>query len=316
MPARFRSHPPNGFNLVELLITLAALLVVLASFTRIMGTEAKLSTRTGRNLGIQDSLSQASDLMRREIAMASRVSTNSSDLTLPSTSTCKTLPEPKLVLIGPNNAWQISYGLNLKTDSPSDLVNDWFGPGRLIRCGPPYSATGGPTGKGGLNTGTGGAIAKTVVLDRLINNSTAFSVSTSTSNGNLDNQSIRITLTLQNDQGTQISSSFQTIIAGNSLYNTPDCMGACCPLANNCKCTETSTVGEEERDNYVIPSLTNALTITGDPSEEVVVYLPSVYSPSAFTGTGTTTLCKAGNLTLNHVSLLIFTDKEIRLPPS
>ena len=291
MPARFRSHPQNGFNLVELMITLAALVVVLASFARIMGTEAKLSTRTGRNLALQDSLRQASDLMRREIAMASRVSTNSSDLTLPSTSTCKTLPEPKLVLIGPNNAWQISYGLNLKTDSPSDLVNDWFGPGRLIRCGPPYSATGGPTGKGGLNTGTGGAIAKTVVLDRLINNSTAFSVSTST--GNLDNQSISITLRLQNDQGTQISSSFQTSIAANSLYDTPDYPNISCPSGSSYKCNDST----DERDNYVIPStLTTALTITGDPSKEVTVYLPSAQSTYAFTGKCTALTCKLGNL--------------------
>ncbi|MCX5947159.1 MAG: prepilin-type N-terminal cleavage/methylation domain-containing protein [Cyanobacteria bacterium] len=307
MPARLRSHPQNGFNLVELLITLAVLSVVLASFTRIMGTEAKLSTQTGRNLAIQDSLSQASDLMRREIAMASRVSTNASDLTLPSNSTCKTLPAPKLVLIGPNNAWQISYGLNLKTDSPSDLVNDWFGPGRLIRCGPPYSASGGPTGKGGLNTGTGGTIAKTVVLDRLIDNSTAFSVSTGTGRG--VNQSTSITLKLQNDQGTQISSSFQTSITANSIYDTPNYPGVSCPPTDSYKCND----GTDERDNYVIPSsLTTALTITGDQSKEVAVYLPSVYSPSAFSGTCTTTTCTIGKFTLKDVSLLIFTDKEIR----
>jgi prepilin-type N-terminal cleavage/methylation domain-containing protein len=309
VPARFRSHPPNGFNLAELLIAMSVLLVVLASFTRIMGTEAKLSTLTGRNLGIQDSLSQASDLMRREIAMASRVSTNPSDLTLPSTSTCKTLPAPKLVLIGPNNAWQISYGLNLKTDSLSDLVNDWFGPGRLIRCGPPYSASGGPTGTGGLNTG--GTIAKTVVLDRLIDNSTAFSVSTATGSG--VNQSTSITLKLQNDQGTQTSSTFQTSIAANSMYDTPDYPNISCPSGSSYKCNDST----DERDNYVIPStLTTALTINGDPSKEVTVYLPSAQSTYTFTGKCTALTCKVGNFTLNYVSLLVFTDKEIRLPPS
>lgn len=311
MPARFRSHPPNGFNLVELLITLAALLVVLASFTRIMGTEAKLSTRTGRNLAIQDSLGQASDLMRREIAMASRVSTNASDPALPSTSTCKSSPTPLLVLIGPNNAWQITYGLNLKSrnESNTELTNDWFGPGRLIRCGPPYSATGGPTGKGGLNSG--GTIAKTVVLDRLIDDNTAFSVSTGT--GSWVNQSTSITLKLQNDQGTQTSSSFQTSIAANSIYDTPNYPGVSCPSADNYKCND----GTDERDNYVIPSsLTTALTITGDSSKEVAVYLPSVYSLSAFTSTCTATICTVGKFTLKDVSLLIFTDKEIRLPPS
>jgi prepilin-type N-terminal cleavage/methylation domain-containing protein len=309
VPARFRSHSPNGFNLVELLITLAALLVVLASFTRIMGTEAKLSTRTGRNLGIQDSLSQASDLMRREIAMASRVSTDLN--TLPANSICKSSPTPLLVLIGPNNAWQITYGLHLKSknDAPSELSNDWFGPGRLIRCGPPYSASGGTTGKGGLNTG--GTIAKTVVLDRLIDNSTAFSVPEITKIGT--EQSVRITLKLQNDQGTQISSSFQTSITANSLYDTPDYPNISCPSGSSYKCNDST----DERDNYVIPSsLTSALTITGDPSKEVIVYLPSAQSTYTFTGKCTALTCTVGNFTLKYVSLLIFADKEIRLPPS
>ena len=303
MPARFRSHPQNGFNLVELLIAMAALVVVLASFTRIMGTEAKLSTLTGRNLGIQDSLSQASDLMRREVAMASRVSTNASDLTLPSTSTCKTLPAPKLVLIGPNNAWQISYGLNLKTDSPSDLVNDWFGPGRLIRCGPPYSTD-------GLNTG--GTIAKTVVLDRLVDNGTAFSLSPSTMTGT--EQSVSITLKLQNDQGTQISSSFQTIIAGNSLYDTP-----ACDQSSGYKCTST-----EERETYIIPSTwTGSPKITGDASKEVAIYLPFTKITYTFSNTCTTKSCTVSsaaggtvsNFTMENASLLVFADQEIRLPP-
>jgi len=296
---------------------MAVLLVVLASFTRIMGTEAKLSTLTGRNLALKDSLSQASDLMRREIAMASRVSINASDPALPSTSTCKSAPTPLLVLIGPNNAWQITYGLNLKSriDSPTELTNDWFGPGRLIRCGPPYSASGGTTGKGGLNTGTGVTIAKTVVLDRLIDNSTAFSVvSTSTPTGMLDNQStISITLRIQNDQGTQTSSTFQTSIAANSMYDTPDYPNISCPSSSSYKCNDST----DERDNYVIPStLTTNLTINGDPSKEVTVYLPSAQSTYTFTGKCTTLTCKVGNFTLNYVSLLVFTDKEIRLPPS
>ena len=261
MPARFRSHPQNGFNLVELLI-----------------------------------------------AMASRIST---DLNTLPTAFCKSSPTPLLVLIGPNNAWQITYGVNLKSrnEAPTELTNDWFGPGRLIRCGPPYSASLGTTGTGGLNTG--GTIAKTVVLDRLIDDNTAFSVSTGTGSG--VNQSTSITLKLQNDQGTQISSSFQTSIAANSLYDTPDYPNISCPSGSSYKCNDST----DERDNYVIPStLTTALTITGDPSKEVAVYLPSAYSTSAFTGTCTALTCTVGNFTLKYVSLLIFTDKEIRLPPS
>jgi prepilin-type N-terminal cleavage/methylation domain-containing protein len=301
-----KPRPDDGFNLTELLIAVAVLVIVLASLGRILRTESKISSETGRNLGIRDSLTQATDLMSMEIAMASRLSTDLN--TLPSNSICKSSPpNPVLILIGPNNAWQITYGLRSATTT--ELSNDYFGPGLLIRCGPPYSAS--------LSTGLdfSATSAKSVVLDRL-KDSTGFSISLGS--GSFVNQSAGITLNLANDMGSTISTSFQSRTAANSLYSTSDYPNVSCPAGTSYLCDDST----EDRDNYVLPlsSLTNAtiptLTISADPSKEVTMYFPG-----ASTSYSLDTSCKAskctvaGKLTLNNFSLLVFPDKEIRLSP-
>jgi prepilin-type N-terminal cleavage/methylation domain-containing protein len=309
-----RPRPDDGLSLIELLITVAVLGVVLAGFSRILRTESQIMSQTGRNLAIRDSLSQASDLMSREIAMASRLSTDPS--TLPGSSICKSsAPNPVLVLIGPNNGWQITYGLRSAT--AAEMTNDWFGPGLLIRCGPSYSAS---LGTGRLDTSS--TITKSVVLDRL-NASTGFSASLGSSLGSgssLVNQSASITLNLVNDMGNTISSSFQTRIAANALYNMSNYPTLDCPASNSYNCTDSAT---SNIDNYVLPStaINNAsiptLTITPtDTSKEVIMYLPGQRDDYTNDTSCNVSQCIiGGKLTLKNFSLLVFKDQEIRLSP-
>jgi prepilin-type N-terminal cleavage/methylation domain-containing protein len=303
MTFRPKTRPKNGFNLIELLLTVAVLGVVLAGLSRIMIAENKLALQTGRDLDIRDALKQNNQLLRSEIALSSRITTNTSGLS----DTCKDNPTPALVLVGPGDAWRISYGIRDAT--AAEKSSEWFGPALLIRCGKPYSAS-----AGGIDVSQ--SEAKTVALDRLVS-STGFSATVPSGNEYASNNSTitlnslnaSIKLNLLSDTGKTISSTLQAGIAGNQLYGTLENPTVVCSSPSY-KCSDST----EYIDNYRPPEATT--TITGSLSKEVVVFFPKKLSEYTISTSPacTTSQCIITNVTVKNASLLVFKDQELRLP--
>jgi prepilin-type N-terminal cleavage/methylation domain-containing protein len=284
-----KTRPKDGLSLIELLLTLSVLGIVLAGLSRIMIAEHKLSLQTGRDLAIRDALNQNTQLLRSEIALSSRITTSTSGLS----TTCNSDPTPSLVLVGPGDTWRISYGIRNAT--AAEKSNEWFGPALLIRCGKSYSANGIDV----LQTET-----KTVALDRLLS-STGFSATV----GDYASKNVSITLNLLSDSGKTISSTLQAGIAGNQLYGTLENPNTTCSSPSYL-CSDST----EDIDNYRPPETTT--TITGDSSKEVVVFFPKKTSEYTIKADQTcnTSQCVIGNVTIKNASLLVFADKEWRLP--
>ncbi len=293
MSFRPKARPKDGFNLIELLLTLSVLGVVLAGLSRIMIAENKLSLQTSRDLAIRDALNQNNQLLRSEIALSSRITTSTAGLS----NTCNSDPIPSVVLVGPGDAWRISYGIRNATDT--EKSSEWFGPALLIRCGKPYSASAG--GIDVLQTET-----KTVALDRLVS-STGFSATVAA--GNYASKNASITLNLLSDSGKTISTTLQAGIAGNQLYGTLENPTVTCSSPSYL-CSDST----DDIDNYRPPETTT--TITGSTSKEVVVFFPKKTSEYSIASNQTcnTSQCVIGNVTIKNASLLVFADKEWRLP--
>ena len=300
IPRHRRARPRDGFSLIELLLCLAVLTVVLASLSRIIVAENKLSVQTGRDLAIRNALSQTTQLLRNEIGLASNITTSTTGLS----ATCSSDPVPKLVLVGPGGSWRIAYGI--RTATVSELSTEWFGPSLLIRCGKPYSTT-----AGGIDTTL--PESKTVALDRLVTG-TGF---TATMSSNSDaNKNASITLNLLSDSNKTLTSTFQTGISRNQLYGTLENLTATCSSPTY-KCNDST----DDIDNYrPTPASGSSLTITGDLSKEVVIHFPlklagyTIESPCNTSRCKVTDKASAAAVTVLNASLLVFADKEWRLP--
>ena len=303
-PMLFRpqSRLQHGFSLIELLITLGVLTIVLASLSRIMLVENRLTLQSGRDLSIRDSLNQVNQLLRSEIALGSRVSatTTSAMINTSEYKACLSDPAPAFVIIGPNDSWWIFYGIRDVT--AAEKTSEWYGPAVLVRCGKPFSSTVG-------DIDVDGPLTKTVALDRLVSG-TGFSASAAS--GTYASKSATIALTVQSDAGKSLSSSITTGIGANSIYDR----SSLCATASSCTArTGSSLESSDYRESYKIFDDGFALAITADASKEVVVYFPSTTLSSSILAGCTTASCKVGVITVKNASLLVFADgTEIRVP--
>jgi len=274
-----------GLTLVELLITSSLLVVVVGAVGTVLVSEISSTSRLERSIQQSDDIGRVRAQLQREIALSARLSQSSTELSNSQLSGCP-ISSP-LVLIGPAGSWRIAYGL--RSQGPN---SNWRGPNQLMRCGPPYTAT-------GLNPA--GAMVQSVVADRLPN--TGFS-STLTGTNNDVNLAAQISLVINDHQGNPSpTSTFLTrseIRRLNYFLDRPD-------LAN------TTFYQDDESRHYRAGG-----TITGgDPSKLNLVHFSSIRDSFTLSNPCTRATCSVSgpvSTTLSNIDVLVFTDREIRLP--
>lgn len=122
----------SGFSLVELLIVAGLTAVVLAGLGALtLVSDVQVGRRMNSIQEAQEQWGRAVIFMRNEVAEAATLETG------PLSSTdypCNgDIPNPVLVLKGPNAAWTIIYGVRNRAVGEEGLYR---GPKLLVRCGP------------------------------------------------------------------------------------------------------------------------------------------------------------------------------------
>jgi len=121
----------NGFSLVELIIVAGMTAVVLAGLgALILVSDVKVGRRINSIQEAQEQWGRAVIFMRNEVAEAATLETALSSADYPCNGD---LPNPVLVVKGPNAAWTIIYGVRNRAVGEEGLYR---GPKLLVRCGP------------------------------------------------------------------------------------------------------------------------------------------------------------------------------------
>ena len=270
---------------MELLITSSLLVVVVGAVGTVLVSEISSTSRLERSIEQSDDIGRVRAQLQREIALSARLSQNNAELSNSQLSGC-TISSP-LVLIGPAGSWRIAYGL--RSQGPN---SNWRGPSQLMRCGPPYTAP-------GLNPA--GAMVQSVVADRLP--STGFS-STLTGTNNDVNLAAQISLVINDHQGNPSPTS--TFLARseirrlNYFLDRPDLTGS------------TFYQDDESRHYRAGGTITG-----GDPSKLNLVHFSSIRDNFTLSNPCTRATCSVSgpvSTTLSAIDVLVFTDREIRLP--
>lgn len=293
---RHRRSQPAGFTLVELLVGAALLAVVIAGLSRLLVSELWASRRALRAIGGTEGAAQAVNLMREEIAQASRIQITNTPPT-----GCTTTPS--FVLRGPGSAWQIAYGIRARSN---DEATTWFGPWLLVRCGVPYSSLTG-------NLDTAGTVAERVVADRLPTTNGLVVTSTGGTTTNLI-RDLALTLNQRTDAGTILPTTFSARIGVNRLYGTLDRLSA-----SDCPASADNTCNEGTDDIQHFWPTGSGATVDGNKSKENVIYFKNKFSRYTFSNPCTNASCTVTGLdgdvgvTITYGDLLVFPDQELRL---
>lgn len=284
-----RHRPPAataaGLTLVELLITSSLLVVVVGAVGTVLVSEISSTSRLERSIEQSDDIGRVRAQLQREIALSARLSLNIAELSNSQLSGC-TVSSP-LVLIGPAGSWRIAYGL--RSQGPN---SNWRGPNQLMRCGPPYIAT-------GLNPA--GAMVQSVVADRLPN--TGFS-STLTGTNDDVNLAAQISLVINDYQGNPSPASMFQVRSESKRLNyfldRPDLASA--SLSNE-------VIGEEKYTHWRF----SGGPIEGASTRINLIHFPNSLSSYTISPGCSRSTCTVSGATITNATALIFPDREIRL---
>jgi type II secretory pathway pseudopilin PulG len=194
--SRQPARPGAGFTLVELLLIGAVLAGLLGGGGAALVRHQRANS--AEQLSDSADMRRARQLLQQEIALAERLSTGG-DAPPPA---CAGLANP-LVLIGPNDAWRIVYGLSRQGPEAG-----WRGPAQLQRCGPPHGDAGMAASEPPL---------RSVVIDRL-----------TADNGfrpTLSGSGVAISLQPHSSTGAIPASTINARLAGAVRF--PGCRGLC-----------------------------------------------------------------------------------------
>jgi type II secretory pathway pseudopilin PulG len=194
--SRPTARPGSGFTLVELLLIGAVLAGLLGGGGAALLRHQRASS--AEQLSDSADLRRARQQLQQEISLAARHST-SADALPPA---CAGLESP-LVLIGPEDAWRIVYGLGKQGPDAG-----WRGPAQLQRCGPPHGDAGISAAEPPL---------RSVVIDRL-----------AAANGfrpSLNGSGVAINLQPHSSTGAIPASTINARLAGADRF--PGCRGLC-----------------------------------------------------------------------------------------
>lgn len=326
VPAKSHRNPSSGFTLIELLLSaVLGALIIAALGSSLLVSQVRLTKRFEDDQNLKDSFNRISLLMDREIALAS-------DLTTPSTDpTSCGLTDP-LVIVGPRKLWRIVYGF--PTPNPQ---SGWHGPSTLMRCGPSYNTS------GSLNISSTNVTA--VVLDRL-SASIPWDpiVNEASIPGNTLSRGVKITMTFQNSNGSTFTQAFGARSAINPYYSLGDQVenGGTLLTTSKITCTDTTTptncyksttskqvvvngsvvTDTDVRQHFNVARDAGAVSIVGSTLGEDIVYLPRLKSEYTFkdksAGTGicdrkncylTSTGSGTGEqVTIQYANVLVFPD--------
>jgi hypothetical protein len=219
-------------------------------------------------------LRRTRQVLQQEIALAERLSTGA-EARPPA---CTGLESP-LVLIGPNDAWRIVYGLGRQGPQAG-----WRGPAQLLRCGPPHADAGLSVGEPPL---------RSVLLDRL-----------AAANGfraSLNGTGAAISLQPHSSTGAIPASTINARLAGTAAASAerfPGCRGLC---------EETDTT------NHWRPS---GGDIAGDASKTDTIHFPFDRASYTLSDPCDRSLCTVSGVptaVIVNGDLLIFSDQELPL---
>lgn len=316
IPAR-RSQ--QGISLTELLIGIALSLLVLGAVIQAALSLIRVDTVQQQELNRKDAVDRVLSLIQEEIRGSRRIETTG--LTSGSAPNCSTGLTPSLILRGSSAATDVAYLVGQVTAAGTYTSTGWIGPRVLVRCGPPYTATGALDGSQ--------PAAAQVILDSLADTNALVITPPTTTAGNLS-RTLGLTLNSSargfNNSTTTIANTVQVAIGSNQAYGLLAAGGPDpgCTTAATSGCNDPSDSTGNTR--YFTATGTSAVTLSGTVSAENTVYFDrprsdfSISGPTnsrctavecwvTFTGTG------GARTTILNGSVLIFRDEHIRIPP-
>ena len=127
-----RLERSNGFSLVELMIVAGLTGVVLAGLGALtLVSDVQVGRRMNSIQEAQEQWGRTVAFIQKEVAVAASLS--SGPLTSADYACNGDVPDPVLVLKGPNNLWTVIYGIRNRAVGEEGLYR---GPKLLVRCGP------------------------------------------------------------------------------------------------------------------------------------------------------------------------------------
>jgi type II secretory pathway component PulJ len=267
LTSRPTASPSAGFTLVELLLIGAVLAGLLGGGGAALLRHQRASS--SEQLSDTADLRRTRQLLQQEITLAERLST-SADALPPA---CAGLESP-LVLIGPEDAWRVAYGLGRQGPDAG-----WRGPAQLQRCGPPHGDTGMSAAEPAL---------RSVVIDRL-----------AAENGfraTLSGSGVAISLQPQSSTGAIPASTINARLAGADRF--PGCRGLCeeTDSTNHWRPSSGDIAGDASKTDVVHFPFDRASYELSEPCDRSICTVSGIPSTVVYNG-----------------DLLIFSDQELPL---